>query len=228
MTLEDFLRASAEGFQHGGAVAVGVSLLAGIVASAVCPCTLPMGVGMAGIVGASEGESRWSGMLLALSFFLGIVVNLSVLGAVAGRLGAVLTESFGLYWALGMAVLSFTGALVAFSGPRLKIKQLSALRRPGAWGAFVYGFIFSLGTSAAPLLLLLTFSAAQANVGGGLLLAFAFGVGRGLPFLVCGLFAGAVMRFAKLAAWRRSLEIASGCALLFVSVYYMRAFLAFL
>ena len=228
MTLEDFLRTSAEGFKHGGVAALGVSLLSGIIASAVCPCTLPMGVGMAGIVGASEGKSRWSGVFLALSFFLGIVVNLSVLGAVAGRLGAVLTESFGLYWALGMAVISFAGALIAFSGPRLKVKQLSALRRPGVLGAFIYGFIFSLGTSAAPLLLLLTFSAAQAEVGGGLLLAFAFGVGRGLPFLVCGLFAGAVMRFASLSAWRRSLEVASGCALLFVSVYYARAFMAFL
>ena len=68
-------------------------------------------------------------------------------------------------------------------------------------GAFGYGFIFSSGTSAAPLLVLLTVAAAQANAANGLLLALAFGIGRGLPFLLVGLFAGVVVRFT----WGRSL-----------------------
>lgn len=57
----------------------------------------------------------------------------------------------------------------------------------------------------------------------GLLLALAFGVGRGLPFLLVGLFAGLLMRFAALSRWRRPLQIVSGCALLTVAVYYARA-----
>jgi cytochrome c-type biogenesis protein len=88
----------------------------------------------------------------------------------------------------------------------------------------MYGFIFSLGTSAAPLLVLLTVSAAQARAEYGLLLAFAFGIGRGLPFLIVGLFAGLIMRFASLARWRRPLQIVSGAALLTVAGYYVRAF----
>lgn len=40
----------------------------------------------------------------------GIVLNLTILGALAGRLGALLTESFGRYWALGMATVSFVAA----------------------------------------------------------------------------------------------------------------------
>ena len=91
-------------------------------------------------------------------------------------------------------------------------------------GAFQYGFIFSPRTSAAPLLVLLTLSAAQARAEYGVLLAFAFGVGRGLPFLIVGLFAGLMMRCASLARWRRPLQIVSGCALLTVAVYYVRAF----
>jgi cytochrome c-type biogenesis protein len=57
-------------------------------------------------------------------------------------------------------------------------------------GSFLYGFIFSLGTSAAPLLLLLTVAAAQARPEYGFILALAFGIGRGLPFLLAGIFAG--------------------------------------
>ena len=141
-----------------------------------------MGIGLATAAGGTESEERRSGLLVALAFFLGIVVNLTLLGAVAGRLGAILTESFGRYWTLGMAVFSLTAAMVALWGPRLKVQRLADLRRPGISGAFVYGFIFSLGTSAAPLLVLLTVSAAQARAEYGLLLAFAFGIGRGLPF----------------------------------------------
>jgi cytochrome c-type biogenesis protein len=200
-----------------------VAIVAGVLASAVCPCTLPVGIGVATAAGGTESQERRSGLLVALAFFLGIVVNLTLLGAVAGRLGAILTESFGRYWALGMAVFSLVAALVAFWGPRVKVQRLADLRRPGISGAFVYGFIFSLGTSA-PLLVLLTVSAAQARAEYGLLLAFAFGVGRGLPFLIVGLFAGLIMRFAALARWRRPLQVVSGCALLTVAVYYVRAF----
>ncbi|MBI4483422.1 MAG: thiol:disulfide interchange protein [Acidobacteria bacterium] len=129
---------------------------------------------------------------------------------------------------LAMALISLGAAVVAFWGPRLGVDRLAALRRPGLLGAFGYGFIFSLGTSAAPLLLLLTLAATQAKPGYGFILALAFGLGRGLPFLLVGLFTGAVMRLTRIVSWRRVIEVVSGCALLFVSIYYARAFAALL
>lgn len=228
MSLDEFLQRYASTLPDGSFWALGVALVAGVVASAVCPCTLPVGLGMAAAAGATETQSRRTGFLIAASFFAGIVVNLTLLGAVAGRLGAVLTESFGRYWALGMAGISFLAALAAFWGPRIGVERLAALRSPGFFGAFGYGFIFSLGTSAAPLLLLLTVAAAKASPGYGLMLAFAFGVGRGLPFLLAGIFAGAIARLTRLGGWRRTIQIVSGSALLFVSVYYTRAFIALL
>ncbi|RUL83553.1 cytochrome c biogenesis CcdA family protein [Tautonia sociabilis] len=228
MTLEEYLRQFGSSLSDGSLPALGVALVAGILASAVCPCTLPVGLGMAGVVTASESQSRRVGLLVALAFFLGIVANLTLLGAVAGRLGAILTESFGRSWALTMALVSLVAAIVAFRGPRLNVDQLAALRRPGLAGSFGYGFVFSLGTSAAPLLLLLTIAATQARPGYGAVLAFAFGLGRGLPFLLVGLFAGALVRLTRIGAWRRAIQAASGAALLLVSAYYARAFLALL
>lgn len=228
MTLEDFLRSFGSSLPEGSLLSLGIALVAGILASAVCPCTLPVGLGMAGVVGASESQSRKAGFLIALAFFLGIVVNLTLLGAVAGRLGTILTESFGRYWALAMALLSFAAAILAFWGPRLSVDRLAALRKPGLAGAFSYGFIFSLGTSAAPLLLLMTVAATQANPGYGAVLAFVFGLGRGLPFLLVGLFAGVLIRLTRIGIWRRAIQTVSGCALLFVSVYYATAFVALL
>lgn len=226
MTLEDFLARFGSSLSGGSVLALGLALLAGVTASAVCPCTLPMGVGMAGVVSASETQAKSRGFLLALAFFAGIVVNLTILGAIAGRIGAVLTESFGKYWTLAMAAASLLAAGLAFYGPRLSIEKIASRRMPGVAGAFGYGFIFSLGTSAAPLLLLLTISLAEAKPLYGLLLAFAFGIGRGLPFLLLGVFAGALMRLTRVRAWDRAIQVVSGVALLVVSFYYARAFIS--
>lgn len=218
MTLEEFLRH----FSHfGGPLFVLVILpLAGVVASAVCPCTIPVGVGIAGMAGTSEAQSRRAGLRIAAGFFIGIVVNLALLGALSGSLGAILGETFGRYWTLTMALTSLLAALIAFRGPQLDIEKLAKMRRPGVLGAFAYGFIFSLGTSAAPLLLVLAVAAAHRTAGYGLLLSIAFGVGRGLPFLLIGLFAGTMARFVRMQRWRRALQVLSGTALIFVSGYY--------
>ncbi len=227
MTLENFLHSFGSTMSHGSfGIVSTIAFLGGIVASAICPCTLPIGLGVAGVVGTSESQSRKSGFAIALSFFTGVVVNLTVLGALAGRLGGILTESFGRYWALAMVIISLLAAIIAFRGPRLGIEKLAALRKPGIAGAFAYGFIFSLGTSAAPLLVLLTIAASQANVFYGLLLSFAFGLGRGFPFLLVGLFADVLVRIARISLWRRAIQFVSGSALIFVSLYYFRIFLA--
>jgi len=229
MTLEEYFQQFGSGFAAGPLLALSVALLGGVVAGAVCPCTLPVGLGIAGAAGAAETQSRRSGFMIATAFFAGIVVNLTILGGLASRLGGILTESFGRYWTLAMALLSLVAAILAFWGPRLKSYQLAALRKPGLAGAFLYGFIFSLGTSAAPLLLLLlTVAASYAGTAYGLVLSFAFGLGRGLPYLLVGVFAGAVTRLARLASWRRLIQFLSGSALLFLSMYYLRSFMGLL
>lgn len=226
MTLEDFLRH----FSHfGGPLFVLIILpLAGVVASAVCPCTIPVGIGIAGMAGTSEAQHRREGVRIAAGFFAGIVVNLALLGILSGSLGAILGETFGRYWAVTMAIASLLAAVVAFRGPQFDIEKLAKLRRPGVLGAFAYGFIFSLGTSAAPLLLVLTVAAAHRTPLYGLVLSIAFGIGRGLPFLLIGLFAGTMARFVLLQRWRIAIQVLSGIALLFVSGYYAWVFASLL
>jgi cytochrome c-type biogenesis protein len=203
--------------------ALAITFLGGMLASAVCPCTLPMGVGVAGLAGASEVKLRWGGLQIAGAFFAGIVVCLTVLGAVAGRVGGLVTESFGRSWALTMATASFVAALVALWWPRMKINALLAWRRPGVMGAFSYGAVFSLGTAVAPLLLLLTIAAAQ-GTNYGFLLAFVFGLGRGLPFLLAGIAGSAITGLTRLGSWSRAIQIVSSVALLLVSAYYVNVF----
>ena len=228
MTLESFFENMGADLSEASFLSLIIAFLAGIVSSGVCPCTLPVGLGMAGLVSSSSASTNTSrrGFLVALAFFAGIVICLMLLGALAGRLGVFMTESFGRYWALMMVLVSLAAALLAFYGPRLKVTKLASIRKPGISGSFIYGFIFSLGTSAAPLLLLLSVAAATADPYYGLILAFSFGLGRGLPFLLVGLFAGAISRLAQLTWLRRSIQIVSGSALLFVAFYYGKVFVA--
>ncbi|MBN8945091.1 MAG: thiol:disulfide interchange protein [Rhizobiales bacterium] len=225
MTFEQVLQL---GSGQNSLTALGLTFLAGIVASAVCPCTLPVGLGVAGVASASEARSRLAGFQVASAFFVGIVVSLTGLGALAGQLGALATESFGRNWVLAMAVISLAAALLALWWPRMRPDSLAAWRRPGVLGTFGYGLVFSVGTSVAPLILLLTVAAGNGRPGQGVLLALIFGLGRGLPFLVAGLAASAIMRIARLGLWSRAMQILSGVALLVVSGYYAQVYLALL
>ncbi|OJW77739.1 MAG: thiol:disulfide interchange protein [Bacteroidetes bacterium 46-16] len=225
MSLEQFVQQFSEALANGSAYSLLIAAGAGVITTGVCPCTLPVGLGIAGLVSGNTESKSNRGFMIALAFFIGIVVCLSILGASVGRLGMFLTETFGQYWALVMAAISATAALLTFYGPRLTTTKLAALRKPGLGGAFVYGLIFSLGTSVAPLLLLLSVAAATANPFYGFLLAFVFAIGRGLPFLIVSAFAGAVTKFAQLTWLRRSIQIVSGVALLYVCYYYIRVFI---
>lgn len=222
MTLEHLIQPLATG--ASGPAALWITFLAGVLASAVCPCTLPVGLGLASVAGASEAGSRRAGLHVAAAFFAGIVLSLAALGAAAGHLGALATESFGRTWALVMAVVSLAAALLAFRWPRMRPAALTAWRRPGILGAFAYGLVFGVGTSVAPLLLLLTVAASDGKSDRGVLLALAFGIGRGLPFLAAGAAASAVTRLARLGLWSRALQIVSCGTLLLVSAYYAQVY----
>ncbi len=225
MSLEQFVQQFGQALANGSVYSLLIAAGAGVITTGVCPCTLPVGLGIAGLVSSNSESKSDRGFMIALGFFCGIVVCLSVLGALAGRLGIFLTETFGQYWALSMAIISAVAAVLAFYGPRLTVIRLAVIRRPGINGSFVYGLVFSLGTSAAPLLLLLSVAATTANPVYGFMLALAFGIGRGLPFLIVSVFASAVTKFAKLTWLRRSIQIVSGLALLFVCYYYVKVFI---
>jgi cytochrome c-type biogenesis protein len=223
VTLEQFLQPLSGGLSHSPLTALGITFAGGIIASAVCPCTVPMGLGVAGMAGASQVRARYGGLQVSAAFFAGIVISLTALGGVAGRLGALATESFGRNWALGMAILSLVAAALALWWPRMPVDRLVAWRRPGVVGSFAYGVVFSLGTSIAPFLLL-TIAAAEGRPEIGLILAFIFGLGRGLPFLLVGMAGSVITGFTRLGLWSRTIQVVSAAALLTVSAYYANLF----
>jgi len=137
---------------------------------------------------------------LSLAFFLGLALTLTVLGTIAALVGRLLTgwkAAFG----LGAAAVTFGAGIATLLGPvlRRRVPNPKVRQRGGVIGAFSYGFLYSLATittSGGPLVLLLTFAAALGRPPYGAALSLAYGIGRGLPFLALGIFAGRVAELA--------------------------------
>jgi len=185
---------------------------------------------MIGYIGAYEHgqaeKSRRSGLILAASFFAGVTLSLLVLGTAAAYFGRLLVR-WSAGFALATAMLSIVAGLIALSAPllRRRFSNPKVEKRGGLGGAFVYGLSYTvatLTTSAGPLMLLLTIAAAVGKPLYGAVLSLSYGIGRGLPFLLTGLFAGRVAGWiARVERGRRAAEVVSGLALIAAGAYFV-------
>jgi cytochrome c-type biogenesis protein len=223
-----------------------VALVAGVFSTATCPCTIPAGIGVVGYVGAgasvagatgaaasvaampSSRRAAWQGpAALAVAFFVGLVLTVGALGTVAAVVGRLLTQ-WRAAFAYGAAVVTLVAGLAALGGPVLRrhVAGVRVRQRGGVLGALAYGVTYSIATvttSAGPLILLLTVAAAVGRPVYGAGLSLAYGLGRGVPFLALGLFAGRASRWLeRVDGPRRAVEVASGVALLGLSIYFVR------
>lgn len=152
------------------------------------------------------------------------LLALGIAASYAGRLFARWSAAF----AFLAAVFSLVAGLAALFGPvvRRRIPDPEIRKRGGIAGAFFYGLLYSIATvttSAGPLLLLLTVAAAIGDPLYGAALSLAYAAGRGMPFLLLGLFAGTVGAWlARIGPARRIAEIVSGAALIWLAVYFVQ------
>lgn len=156
------------------------------------------------------------------------------LGTIAAYVGQVLRR-WEAGFTIGIAIISLLAAIITLLGPRLRHRRASHPRPTRRWGipgAFVYGVVYSFAavtTSAGPLMLLLTLSAAIGRPGWGALLSLAYAIGRGLPFVVIGAFADVAARWlGRVRQSQRVIELASAVALFAAAAYFGWAGIAML
>lgn len=175
----------------------------------------------------NDSSARRTGVPLAASFFIGVTLSLLVLGTAAAYYGLLLVR-WSAGFAIATAVVSVIAGLLALFGPAIRrhVSNPIVNKSGGMGGAFVYGLFYTvatLTTSAGPLMLLLTIAAAVGQPLYGAALSLAYGIGRGLPFLLVGVFAGRVSdSLARLERGQRVAEIVSGLALVGVGGYFLR------
>jgi cytochrome c-type biogenesis protein len=190
-------------------VAVAVALLAGLVSFA-SPCVLPLVPGFLGYVTGLSGESlqqrrRHRMVLGALLFVLGFSAVFIVSTAFLAGLGATLVSHRTTLMRVG-GVLVILMALVFIGAGSQRELRIHRRPAPGLAGAPLLGAVFGLGWApcTGPTLgavtILATATADQSAVTRGIILAIAYSLGLGVPFL---LIAAGYERFGAVSAFLR-------------------------
>ncbi|TCT07484.1 thiol:disulfide interchange protein DsbD [Paralcaligenes ureilyticus] len=199
------------------------------------PCVLPMVPILLAIVAGDAGRgvhvSRWRGLSLAAAYVLGMSLVYTVLGVVAGLIGASLSVWLQTPWVLTLfAVLLGLLALAMFGVFTLQVPSSlqSALndrlsKIPGGRysGAFLMGMVSALIVGpciAAPLAGVLLFISQTGNLVLGGLALFALAWGEGLLLLVVGASSGALL--PRAGAWMEGVNRFFGL-LLFATAWWM-------
>jgi thiol:disulfide interchange protein DsbD len=198
---------------------------------AFTPCVLPMIPILSGIIaGRGEHVTRVHGFMLSLAYVLGMAITYAAAGVLAGLSGAMLSAALQNAWVLGTFAALFvllSGAMFGFYELQLPTSVQSRLagasnRIPGGrfGGVFAMGALSALIVGpcvAAPLAgALLYISQSRDVVLGGSAL-FAMALGMGVPLLVVGASAGALL--PKAGAWMETVKRFFGVVLLGVAIY---------
>ncbi|ADG87001.1 cytochrome C biogenesis protein CcdA [Thermobispora bispora] len=172
-------------------LAVPIAVLAGVV-SFISPCVLPLVPGYLSYVTGMSGDPRRGRMVLGSALFvLGFAAVFVTGGAFFGGVGALLLEHSAVITRVlgGVTVLLGLAFLGAIPGLQRDLR-IHRLPSAGLAGAPLLGVVFGLGWTPCigpTLAVVLTLSVDQGSAGRGALLAFAYALGLGLPFVLAGL-----------------------------------------
>jgi cytochrome c-type biogenesis protein len=209
-------------------VAFAVALLAGLVSFA-SPCVLPLVPGFLGYVTglgdvalAQRAKSRM--VLGALLFVAGFSAVFIATTAFLASVGATLVEHRTLLMRLG-GILVILMALVFIGAGSQREVRLHFKPAAGLAGAPVLGAIFGIGwapctgPTLGAVMLLATTTGDQQAVARGVILAAAYCLGLGVPFL---LIAAGFQRFGRISAalrrHQRGIQLLGGALLLAVGL----------
>lgn len=214
-------------------VAIGVALLAGV-ASFVSPCVLPLVPGYVGYLGGMAGgggrgaarnarpDTRrvlWGTVLFVLGF-TAVFVLLGIVFAAAGAAFARYTDI--VMRVLGVLVIVLGLAFVGHIPLLQKDTRITMSPRFGLWGAPLLGVTFGLGWSPCigpTLAAVLTLSFGGADPARGAVLALAYCLGLGVPFIVLAVaFTRSTRALEVVRRHRRAISQAGGVLLILVGV----------
>ena len=140
-----------------GAAAIPLAFALGLLSAVVSACcTLPVLGIIVGYAGARKDNGLRSRLLSAGAFFLGVVLSLVILGAVAAAVGQVAQGTLGRYWkvfagfaaiVLGLGALN----LLPFDLPQRKAKWGVKTRSGGLRGALLFGIVGGGAVSVSSL-----------------------------------------------------------------------------
>jgi len=224
--MSDLIRNLPYVLAHTPLVALVLVLFGGVITS-IGPCNLAMVPIIMAYVAGQEDVGRREGFWLSLFFTLGSAVTFVILGIIVALVGGL----FGSVKSVLYYLVAVVCLLLAFSMLHLWQINLPVWNgllekvqgKRGLGGAFITGLVMGLAGSqcGTPVLLaILSVVMLKGSLTYGALLLFVYALGRGLPIILAGTFAGILKNMEMFVRWSYALETAAGVVLLVVAAYF--------
>ena len=218
--------------QAGFTVLFAVFLL-GLISLFTCACNFSI-IGLVAGYSGSTGSSLklrtaiWNG----LSFLIGIVTSMSVIGAIIGYASELISISFGNYWKIAAGLISIFFGLLSIDFLPFKIPEFTFSPKKNSFGIFssfvfgltIGGLTLALSTCCNPIFpILLAVSFVKGSTVWGVLLLSSYATGYGLMFslIYVGIslgFGKATKAFSKVGT---IIKYAGGVTMLIIGFYLL-------
>jgi thiol:disulfide interchange protein DsbD len=198
---------------------------------ALTPCVFPMIPILSGIIaGQNRQLTKTSGLLLSLAYVLGMAITYAVAGVAAALSGTLLSNALQNPWALGIGAGVFVVLALSMFGffeiqlPTALQSRFSDASNKMKGGHFVGVFVMGALSAvivgpcvAPPLAAALVFIAQTGNVVLGGLALFVLALGMGVPLLLVGVSAGALL--PRAGGWMNAVKYFFGVLMLAIAIY---------
>ncbi len=198
---------------------------------ALTPCVFPMIPILSGIIAGQGKElTKISGFLLALTYVLGMAITYALAGVAAALSGTLLSTALQNPWALGIGASLFVALALSMFGffelqlpsfIQSKFSDASNKMKGGNFvGVFVMGVLSAVIVGpcvAPPLAAALAFIAQTGNTTLGGVALFVLALGMGVPLLLVGVSAGALL--PRAGGWMNAVKYFFGVMMLAIAIY---------
>ena len=213
--------------EHAGLAAAGIGFLAGLAFgfNPVALASIPVSLAY-----VTKGRDKGEALLFGSMFILGMVLTHLVLGVIAGLGGKWAVEVTGRAWGLFLGPLLVVLGLMWAGWLRIPLPSFGfrATRPTAAWGAFLLGIPFAIvvcPVCTPALVVLLGVTAGIGSVLLGVVLLFAFALGRAVPIAIGAFALSWLENLKSLSRYRRGFEVAGGLTLIAMGLYMLNAVL---
>lgn len=206
-----------------------VLVFGGGVVTSIGPCNIAMIPLIIGFLGGSQDLNRRRSFLLSATFATGLAITFMLLGVAAALIGSMLGAAGQTWFYYVVAAVCLVIGLQLLGVLHLSMPSwFAAQRERVAWrgvpSALALGLVSGLVASqcATPVLAaVLTYVMAEGAIVYGAVLLFVYALGRGVPIVLAGTFAGVLAGMLAAGRWSNVIEKASGVIVIAVGLYLL-------
>ena len=207
-----------------------VIVFVGGIVTSIGPCNIAMIPLVIAFVGGQKDISRGRSLALSSAFALGLAVTLMILGVVASVVGGMLGGNSRVWYYIVAAVCIVMGlqwvGVFSLPLPDWAGRSREKIQRRGVLGALLLGLASGLvasGCATPALAAILTLVMSEGAIAYGASLLLVYGLGRGVPIVLFGTFAGLLKLIPQMMRWTARLEQVSGVLMIGIGLYFLWA-----